>query len=310
MQGRSGRRQPGEHLPPGESRKVIIRYLFEQERGQASEPDIRDHLRTAINLSDGKNIRNRLGDLCKDGLIHIAERRGGSNIWALQPTEALLKWCYDRFSPEEFYTIYTSPPMRGYLQTTDISSDDTSESGALWKGPWESIPPDEEIDWLDKELIEWRGKALLLSPTMWLCAQGASPEIITITRLLNGMRYRHPDEDYMEEEEDGRWWEYEDTPDSLLVASAIACLLVDSEKYPMAAVPIYDFLESSLESECALSRLGDESFTGGILKTICPYDEESMGGVYKPTGVCVLEDGTTEDAPFNRLSDDEGSADI
>lgn len=272
MQGRSGRRQPGEHLPPGESRKAIIRYLFEQEKGQATEPDIRDHLRAAYNLSDGKNIRNRLEDLSKDGLIHISERRGGSNIWALQPTEVLLKWCYDWFSPEEFYTIYTSPPMRGYLQTTDLSSDGTSESDSPWKGPWEPAPHDEETDRYDIELIEWRGKALLLSPTMWLCAQGASPEIITITRLLIGMRYRHVEEEDEEEEDDYSW---EDTPSHILASSVFACLLVDIEKYPMAAVPIYDFLESSEESECALFCLYDADFIGGLLKAVCPYDEGS-----------------------------------
>ena len=290
MKGRLGRRQRGEHLPPGESRKAIISYLFEQEMGQASEPDIRDHLRTTCNLSDGKNIRNRLADLKEDGFIHLSEGKGGVNIWTLQPTEDLLRWCYDRFSPEEFYTIYTSPHMRSYLQTTDLSFDGTSESDAPWRGPWESVPHDEDIDSDYIELIEWRGKALLLSPTMWLCAQGASPEIITITRLLIGMRYRHVEyEDELDEDE--CWWE--NTPSHFLASSVFACLLVDIEKYPMAAVPIYDFLESSEESECALFRLYDADFIGGVLKTVCPYDEESMGGVYKPSGVWVstsLED--------------------
>ena len=270
MQQAAGRRQPGDHLRPGESRKAIISYLFEQENKQASEPDIRDHLRTAINLSDGKNIRNRLADLSKDGLIHISERKGGSNIWALQPTEALLTWCYERFPPDEFYKIFTSPCAREFLQTVDLRSDDPSEITPI---P-DDVPKDLcLLSWDPQDvyqgIVEWRSQALLISPTLWLCIQSVPPEIEIITRLLTRMSYQNR-------------FTVDDEPicNDIFINSfgficylgsrVLACLLADLNKYSLAASTISEFL-TSIESESALGTLFTEDFLEGVISTFFEY---------------------------------------
>lgn len=156
MQTWTRRREPGERLAPRESRKAIIRFLFEQEEGEASEPDIREALRVRHNIIEIKGIRERLRILERDGLIEKRPGRGLSNVWSLRPTQQLLEWCRDELAPLDFIKVYRSPVGSQIV---------AGLPGVIGMNPGRAVT--DEVRVKVEEMDAWANRAMLVSPSIW-----------------------------------------------------------------------------------------------------------------------------------------------
>lgn len=168
------RRRPGHRQAPGATRKEIIRYLFEQESGTSTEPDIRDCLRERCRISDSTGIRDRLRELEKEGLINKDDSRGKGleNVWSLQRTNQLLIWCHQHFDAHEFVTIYRSPVGSQIVADQPIQ-------GLEYGMPMHEGAREQLI-----KLNEWARRAILVSPSVWQCFSVGSTASVTAIYLL------------------------------------------------------------------------------------------------------------------------------
>ncbi len=76
-------RKRGEHYPPNEIKKGIIKYLLTQPSG-IEEPKIRDHLKVQYGISEPKNIKMHFKELQKSDCIKKIEAVGLANRWVIE----------------------------------------------------------------------------------------------------------------------------------------------------------------------------------------------------------------------------------
>lgn len=249
MQRASGRRKQGEGQPPGETRKAIIQYLFEQDTGSAQQPEIREHLQDRYNITEHKGIRTQLGKLKDDGFIEDAPSRGCPTIWSLRPTQELLKWCYDRLNPAEFVRVYRSPTGLRIVADhwTPAIRDDCPDIA--------EIPDSDEVVRLSEDLQAWVKAVILVSPSVWVCLSQKIPSAISsIAELLGEFSMSSTQVNYSDKQPDMKSHEFAQIcklqRGEYIAGIYLGCLMVDAVEYTDALANEIDNLLASGTSKC------------------------------------------------------------
>jgi hypothetical protein len=110
------RRGRGEGCSPGVAQNEIMAFLLCEDAGESSEPEIRDHLKTALNVANKSTIRNHLEYLKTKGRIGLKPQKGLENVWFINDDPMIPLYVLSTFRGPVLYKIFRAQFFQGRIK--------------------------------------------------------------------------------------------------------------------------------------------------------------------------------------------------